>query len=238
MDNPCWKGYQMVGTKTQDGKRVPNCVPEQEDTSADREWGTDSLARTYRRDTPGQQDEAADPNDEIALNLPSPKYTSANDHDWTADMLTHEHIVKVGNKYRLVSKKGGKNLGTYPTKAGAEKRERQVQYFKHHEDTAMSIPSFKTFMREMDEQERINLNSTSDGIVTEITPPGMEAWVTANKSRFKKEYGDADGERILFATAWDMYHKGKSEASRDVRMTEQDVPLRTTESIVKRDDEK
>jgi Family of unknown function (DUF5824) len=42
-----------------------------------------------------------------------------------------EHIIKVGKKYRLVSKETGKNLGTYPTKAGAEKRERQVQYFKH-----------------------------------------------------------------------------------------------------------
>lgn len=42
-----------------------------------------------------------------------------------------EHIVKVKGGYRLVSKKSGKNLGTYPTKAGAEKRERQVQYFKH-----------------------------------------------------------------------------------------------------------
>ena len=45
-------------------------------------------------------------------------------------MLTFkEHIVKVGDKFRLVSKKSGKNLGTYPTKAGAEKREREVAYF-------------------------------------------------------------------------------------------------------------
>lgn len=42
-----------------------------------------------------------------------------------------EHIVRVGNKYRLLSQQTGKNLGTYPSKAGAEKRERQVQYFKH-----------------------------------------------------------------------------------------------------------
>ena len=42
-----------------------------------------------------------------------------------------ETIRKVKGGYRLVSKKGNKNLGTYPTKAGAEKRERQVQYFKH-----------------------------------------------------------------------------------------------------------
>jgi hypothetical protein len=27
MDNPCWKGYEMVGTKKKDGREVPNCVP-------------------------------------------------------------------------------------------------------------------------------------------------------------------------------------------------------------------
>ena len=27
-DNPCWKNYQMVGTKKKNGKDVPNCVPE------------------------------------------------------------------------------------------------------------------------------------------------------------------------------------------------------------------
>ena len=42
-----------------------------------------------------------------------------------------EHIVRVGDKYRLVSKKTGRNLGTYDSRAGAERRERQVQYFKH-----------------------------------------------------------------------------------------------------------
>jgi len=42
-----------------------------------------------------------------------------------------EHIVKVKGGYELKSKHGNKNLGKYPTKAGAEKRERQVQYFKH-----------------------------------------------------------------------------------------------------------
>jgi hypothetical protein len=42
-----------------------------------------------------------------------------------------EIIRKVKGGYRLVSKAKGKNLGTYPTKAGAEKREKQIQYFKH-----------------------------------------------------------------------------------------------------------
>jgi len=27
MNNPCWQGYQPVGTKVKDGRTVPNCVP-------------------------------------------------------------------------------------------------------------------------------------------------------------------------------------------------------------------
>lgn len=54
--------------------------------------------------------------------------------------VVKETIRKVDGEYRLLSRKG-KNLGTYPTKAGAEKRERQVQYFKHMgEDASGYIP--------------------------------------------------------------------------------------------------
>jgi len=41
-----------------------------------------------------------------------------------------ETIRKVKGGYRLYSKKG-KNLGTFDTRAAAEKHEREVQYFKH-----------------------------------------------------------------------------------------------------------
>jgi hypothetical protein len=47
-----------------------------------------------------------------------------------SDFLS-EHIVKRGSKYCLLSKKSNRNLGCYPSRSGAEKRERQVQYFKH-----------------------------------------------------------------------------------------------------------
>jgi predicted kinase len=49
-----------------------------------------------------------------------------------------ETIRKVKGGYRLYSKDGKKNLGTYPTRAGAVKRERQVQYFKHLGEVADS----------------------------------------------------------------------------------------------------
>lgn len=29
-EDPCWDGYTMVGMKEKNGKKVPNCVPEDE----------------------------------------------------------------------------------------------------------------------------------------------------------------------------------------------------------------
>lgn len=29
-NDPCWKDYEMVGMKTKNGKKVPNCVPKEE----------------------------------------------------------------------------------------------------------------------------------------------------------------------------------------------------------------
>jgi len=26
-EDPCWKGYERIGTKKKNGKEVPNCVP-------------------------------------------------------------------------------------------------------------------------------------------------------------------------------------------------------------------
>jgi FAD synthase len=46
------------------------------------------------------------------------------------DSVIEEVIRKHGSKYCLHSKRTNKNLGCYPTKSGAKKRERQVQYFK------------------------------------------------------------------------------------------------------------
>ncbi len=39
-------------------------------------------------------------------------------------------IRKVKGGFRLVSKRTGKNLGTFKTKAEAQRREQQVQFFK------------------------------------------------------------------------------------------------------------
>jgi hypothetical protein len=49
----------------------------------------------------------------------------------------NETIRKKDKEYCLYSKKG-RNLGCYPNKSGAEKREKQVQYFKHLNEYQLS----------------------------------------------------------------------------------------------------
>jgi nicotinic acid mononucleotide adenylyltransferase len=57
-DDPCWDGYVKLGTKKKGGKEVPNCVPKESANPADREQGTDSLVRIYKKDTPGEKTES------------------------------------------------------------------------------------------------------------------------------------------------------------------------------------
>lgn len=59
-----------------------------------------------------------------------------------------EVIRKKDGKYCLFSKKTKRNLGCYPTKAGAMKRERQVQYFKHLKETIIREELEKALIEE------------------------------------------------------------------------------------------
>lgn len=71
-DNPCWKGYEPVGTKKKNGKTVPNCVPVSEEVPCaepisndpndptSRLIGTDSIVKVYKKATPGQENAKLD----------------------------------------------------------------------------------------------------------------------------------------------------------------------------------
>ena len=48
----------------------------------------------------------------------------------TSAKVIREHIVKHKGKYVVLSNDRSKRLGTYKTRAEAEKRLRQVEYFK------------------------------------------------------------------------------------------------------------
>ena len=56
-DNPCWKGYEPIGTKTKNGKTVPNCVPKNEDTQveSDQAWAASKEKEKERALTPNDK---------------------------------------------------------------------------------------------------------------------------------------------------------------------------------------
>jgi hypothetical protein len=65
--------------------------------------------------------------------------------------IINEHIVKRGGKYCLLSKKNNRNLGCYSSKSGAEKREKQVQYFKKVKENSVSSGAIAGYGQKMEQ---------------------------------------------------------------------------------------
>lgn len=63
-----------------------------------------------------------------------------------------EKIVKVGSKYQVQSEKG-RNMGTYDTKKEAEERLRQVEYFKHKNESLVESEANNVFDSELVKDE-------------------------------------------------------------------------------------
>ena len=66
----------------------------------------------------------------ISDNLPDVEVIKIDNQTGKVIKDLGETIVKSSGEHCLKSKKG-KNLGCYSSRAGAEKREKQVNYFKH-----------------------------------------------------------------------------------------------------------
>ena len=57
-NDPCWKGYEMVGMKNKSGKKVPNCVPVKKDAEhGEGDVATAEMTPNYLPKEPGAGDE-------------------------------------------------------------------------------------------------------------------------------------------------------------------------------------
>jgi hypothetical protein len=106
----------------------------------------------------------------------------------------NDHIVKVKGGYELKSKHGNKNLGKYPTRAGAEKRERQVQYFKHAGEGVAIEPDPKGYQKDL-------LTTPKNSLV--IDTPGDLDWYKLGQhyptlgTDDPHEYGQGDSDMMI-----------------------------------------
>ena len=51
-ENPCWKGYEMIGFKDKGGKKVPNCVPISEEYDVENIYDSKDFT-SYMRENYG-----------------------------------------------------------------------------------------------------------------------------------------------------------------------------------------
>jgi hypothetical protein len=57
-DDPCWKGYEAVGMKNKNGRKVPNCVPVKKDAEhGEGDIATAEMTPNYLPKEPGAGDE-------------------------------------------------------------------------------------------------------------------------------------------------------------------------------------
>ncbi len=56
-DDPCWKGYQAIGMKTKNGRKVPNCVKVKSDSEhGEGDIATAEMTPNYLPKVPGKGD--------------------------------------------------------------------------------------------------------------------------------------------------------------------------------------
>ena len=142
--NPCWSGYKMIGMKKKGKKEVPNCVPEevQIDEISQKLAGNYYGAATKKHlDKVGVK---PDMYHRIEKDMGKQRKAGV---DRALDRITgarktneelEEHIEKVKGGYEVESEHGNKNLGKSPTLAGAKKRLKQVEYFKHMKESKLN----------------------------------------------------------------------------------------------------
>ncbi len=70
-DDPCWKGYQAVGMKNKNGRKVPNCVPVKKDAEhGEGDVATAEMTPNYLPEEPGAGDEKNPQMKEAGIRMP------------------------------------------------------------------------------------------------------------------------------------------------------------------------
>lgn len=70
-NDPCWKGYEAIGMKTKNGRKVPNCVPVKKDAEhGEGDIATAEMTPNYLPKEPGKGDEKNPQMKEAGIRMP------------------------------------------------------------------------------------------------------------------------------------------------------------------------
>lgn len=80
-NDPCWKGYAMVGKKKKGGKTVPNCVPVKKSEHGEGDTAMAAMTPNYLPKEPGTGPDKDPGNSKLAMRA-APNYSETEDfHD-------------------------------------------------------------------------------------------------------------------------------------------------------------
>ena len=133
---------------TEGRSRWDGYTPEQQSAATDGWYDTmdqrgDDTVKPVSKNPYGPEEQILHDSYEFGYKGAIRKIRNIGSPAWASKQVD-EHIVKHGSEYRILSKKTGKNMGTFPSKAAAKKHEREIQYFKHaNEDSSGYIPKNK-----------------------------------------------------------------------------------------------
>ena len=105
----------------------------------------------------------------------------------------NETISKEGNNYVVRSEKTGRNLGSSPTRAGAVKRLRQVEYFKHMKESEEQLnergADSKGFYRSTESGAGLTAKGAKHfGIKTAVTTPPSKLKKGSKAAKRRKSF--------------------------------------------------
>jgi hypothetical protein len=119
-----------------------------------------------------------------------------------------------GVKEETVNELDNSTLASYTTKALADRKKAQSGFEMagriwdgERKDRAQAKAFARVSKRTVGIQKAIkkiatNLPAVKEDVVNEVSAPGKEAWIKANKARFIERYGKEKGLRVLYAKAW------------------------------------
>ena len=241
-DDPCWKGYEMVGMKKKGGRKVPNCVPEATDIIAKakavvaeklRELPEDEASKKYpRKGFPEPGDYGYHPNPGLK--------PQESDKDEDMDVAYKKATEKEGRKplnakvleieealTRVTS--GNKGYGYHGTVEARDDAEKDKRYSAMHR-YAKKLVGDAGHLQDAKKPNVMVKHFLDSAHGRHIADNPTDKNITSRFSEFKKKYDPAMHEEVELEEAHGMWkvdfpkqHAGKAVAAGSVHVKAQNT---------------